>query len=161
MKLKKLILADITILAVVVVSVLALIQLNPSLESRRNEQIGMYNEKRLFTSAITLNQGEIASTEFNSTSYEPVVLVITLVFQNWSTPGYVSIYCNGRDIVTLLASPQNPQITLEAMTFANIEWVGPPSAYSSFFTNSLQFASTYGDGFEGSLLCQISLRGTR
>ena len=160
-KFKKIITAEIIIFIMVVVVALFIVELNPSLiSSKKSESIPMYSEELVATQNMSLVSGQTQYAQFNYSTYEPVVLVLNVQFQNWQSSGYLTFTCNGRNAVTVFATPRNPQIKLEIVTFANSEWVKPPSKYADTFTNSVQFTSSSENGFEGYLICQIFLRGT-
>ena len=63
--------------------------------SNQTGQIGVFNQRVYAQKTVTLQSGQIASSRFNYTTYDPAILVVDLKFQDWQKSGNFSIYCNG------------------------------------------------------------------
>ena len=109
LNLKKLFVVEIAIVIVVVIVVVAFVEIIPFLStSNQNGQIGVYNQRVYAQKTVTLQSGQIASSRFNYSTYDPAILVVDLKFQDWQKSGNFSIYCNGILIDTFYASPSDP-----------------------------------------------------
>ena len=162
MKLGKLLVAEISILAIAFAVVLFFVQIIPSLGSSKEQStIGMYKEIEITAGNITVIVGEPVDAQFNYSSYEPAILQLNIEFRTWITEGYLSLSCNGREITTIQATSQHPKIAFTIITFANAEWVKPPSVNSDFYPNVITFFSDYQNGYEGTLNYEVKLRGSR
>ena len=169
MKLKKLMVVEISVVVIVLVSILLFVEITPYLASANPEsQIGIYNQRLFAQGNATLSAGQSASAWFNYSSFDPPILVFDLTFLSWQTPGSLSVYCNGLRIATIEASPDKPHVVLTAVavsgmdlvkTRADLIYPAPPNAYT--FGNQVAFTSNPGDDYEGSFNYQISLRGSR
>lgn len=160
MKLKKLIAAEITTVALVFILLVILVDFTSYLgSSNQNDRIGLYAEKEYAAGNITVVSGEIAFVRFNYSSYEPAILVLELTFQSWESTGYLDIRCNNRAIRPIFASPENPIIRLNVVSTSGAEWVEPLS--SMFGLNEVTFESGLENGFIGLLSYKIKLRGSR
>jgi hypothetical protein len=160
-KLGKLFFVEISILAMVLVALIAIIQVIPEFESsKQSATIGMYNQDEIASGNVTLTTGYRDVVLFNQSSYEPVVMELTLEFQSWETEGNLKLECNGREIASVRATSQNPKLTFTMITFANAEWVKPPSLNSDVYPNVVSFLSEEGGGYEGSFSYKINLRGS-
>jgi hypothetical protein len=167
LKLKKLFAAEIVSVVVVLVVVMVFVEITPYLaSSKQGDQIGVFNQKQYAQKTVTLQTGQRASSQFNYSTYDPAILVVDLQFQDWQTPGILSLYCNGILIVTVEATPNNPSIQLTAITVSGFDLVKPPpvkSAISFDFTygNEISLVSPETNGYEGTFNYQISIRGSR
>ena len=167
MNLKKLFAVEITIVIVVVVVVIAFVEIIPYLSaSNQNGQIGVYNQRVYAQKTVTLQSGQIASSRFNYSTYDPAILVVDLEFQDWQKPGNLSIYCNGILIDTFYAASNDPYVKSTTVTFSGYDLIKPPSAvrgiiYQFEYGNEITFMSPIENGYEGTFNYQISIRGSR
>jgi hypothetical protein len=162
LKLKKLFAIEIASVIVVLVIIMFFVEVTPYLvSSKPNAQIGVYNQKEFAKDIVTLASGQTASAQFNYSTYDPAILIIDLTFQNWQTPGYLSLYCNGRIIATVYASTANPEIHFTTISVSGWDWVKPPSTNSFTYGNEVTFSSEPQNGYEGTFSYQISIRGSR
>ena len=160
LKLKKLLVVEITAVALVLVLLVILLNFTSYLgSSSQKDKIGLYVEKEYAAGNITVVPGEIAFVRFNYSSYEPAILVFKLTFHTWESNGYLNIRCNNKAIKPILANPENPTISLTVISTSGGEWVEPLS--SMFGLNEVTFESELENGFEGLLSYQIKLRGSR
>jgi hypothetical protein len=169
LKLKKLMVVEISVVVIVFVSILLFVEITPYLASANSEsQIGTYNQRLFLQGNATLSAGHSVSAWFNYSSFDPPILVLELTFLSWQTPGSLLVYCNGLRIATIEASPDKPNVVLTAVAVSGIDLVktradliypAPPNAYT--FGNQVAFAPNPGDGYEGSFSYRISLRGSR
>jgi len=160
-KLWKLFVAEISILAIVLVVLIVFIQMTPGLESsKENKTIGMYGQSEIASGNITITSGFQEVVLFNQSSFEPIILELTLEFHSWDKEGNLDLNCNGREIASVRATARSPKLSFTMITFANAEWVKPPSANSDSYPNALSFLSEYDDGYEGSFSYRIKLRGS-
>jgi hypothetical protein len=167
LKLGKLIVVEIAIAAIVLLVVIVAIQGIPSFGSAsQSSTVSMYQQKVYSSGSETLGVGETARTRFNYTTYDPAILTIDLQFHDWQKNGNLTLYCNGREITTVFASPEKPDIHINAISFSGADWVQPSSAswptLGSFFAygNEVSFVSGSG-GFSGSFDYVVSVRGSR
>jgi hypothetical protein len=162
LKLKKLFAIEIASAAIILVVVLGVVEVAPYLASAsQNNQIGMYNQRKFAEGAVTLTKGQIASAQFNYSTYDPAILIVDLAFQSWQTPGRLSLYCNGRLIATIHATPANPTVRFTTISVSGWDWVKPPSINSFTYGNEVTFNSDPQNGYEGDFTYQISIRGSR
>ena len=167
LNLKKLFVAEIAIVIVVVVVVVAFVEITPFLAaSNQNGQIGVYNQRVYAQKTVTLQSGQVESSRFNYTTYDPAILVVDLKFQDWQKPGNLSVYCNGILIDNFYANPSNPEVKSTTVTFSGYDLVKPPSAklgiiYQYAYGNEITFMSSNENGYEGTFNYQISIRGSR
>ena len=161
MKFKKLLILEVIAIIVIVSIVLVIVEGVPSFVSSSQASIGVYNQREYAKGVITLGTGEIASAQFNYSSFDPAILVIDLSFKNWQTTGSLTILCNGRNIATILASPDYPTTRLTTISVSGWDWVKPPSINSFTYGNEVTFQSEPKNGFEGTFNYQISIRGSR
>jgi hypothetical protein len=162
LKLKKLFAIEISVFVAVLVVVLFFVEVTPYLASSKpDSQIGMYNEKMFAKGTAILSIGQTASAQFNYSTYDPAILVVDLAFQDWQTPGHLSIYCNGRLIATILATSNNPTVHLTTISVSGWDWVKPPSINSFTYGNEVTFVSETETGYEGTFSYQIDIRGSR
>lgn len=167
MNLKKLFAVEIAIVLTVVVVVVAFVEIVPYLSaSNQNGQIGVYNQRLYAQKTATLQSGQIVSSRFNYSSYDPAILVVDMKFQNWQKSGNFSIYCNGILIDTFYASPSDPNVKSTTVTFSGYDLVKSPSAslgiiYQFEYGNEITFVSPTQNGYEGTFDYQISIRGSR
>jgi hypothetical protein len=162
LKLKKLFIVEIASIAIVIVLVMVFVEFTPYLASAsQNDSVGMYNEKVFTKGTVTMAMGDSAGSQFNYTTYDPAILVIDLAFQSWESPGFLSLYCNGRQIATFLASPQNPTVRLTTISVSGWDWVKPPSTNTFTYGNEVDFTSRSENGYQGTFDYTISIRGSR
>jgi hypothetical protein len=167
LNLKKLFVAEIAIIILVIIIVAVFVEISPFLgASNQTGQIGVYNQRQYAQNTVTLGQGQSASSRFNYTTYDPAILVVDLAFKNWQTPGTLSLYCNGILIDTFEASPSNPSVESTTVTFSGFDLVKPPPsklAISSVFAygNEISFVSPQNNGYEGTFSYQVNIRGSR
>lgn len=162
MKLKKLFAVEIALAAVILVVILFVLEVTPYLASaNQNSQIGMYNQREFARGAVTLSKGQIASAQFNYSTYDPAILIVDLAFQNWQTSGRLSLYCNGIIIATIHATQENPTVRFTTISVSGWDWVKPPSINSFTYGNEVTFVSDPENGYEGDFTYQISVRGSR
>jgi hypothetical protein len=162
LKLKKLLAIEIASAIIVLAVVLVVVEVTPYLSSSQaNAQIGTFNEKVFAKGTLTLALGQSASAQFNYSTYDPAILVVDLTFQDWQVPGNLSMYCNGRLISTIYATPDNPTVRLTTISVSGWEWVKSPSIDSFTYGNEVTFVSDPADGFEGTFNYQIDIRGSR
>ena len=149
--------------AVIILTViLIIVEVTPYLASaNQNNQIGMYNQKKFAQGTVTITKGQIASAQFNYSTYDPTILIVDLSFQNWQTSGILSLYCNGKLIATINASPDNPTLRFNTISVSGLDWVRPPSVNSYTYGNEVTFVSDPESGYEGVFSYQISIRGSR
>ena len=167
MKLGKLIIVEIFAAVVVLLVIVVAIQGIPSFgTSGQSATVSMYEQKEYSHGIATLATGETARTRFNYTTYDPAILTVDLTFSDWQKSGNLTLYCNGREIATVYASPDQPKININALSFSGADWVQPSSAawptLGSFFAygNEVSFVSSP-DGFSGSFNYVVSVRGSR
>ncbi|MDQ1280345.1 MAG: hypothetical protein QG670_1608 [Thermoproteota archaeon] len=162
LKLKRLFLVEIASIIIIIVSVMFFIKMTPYLASTEPDMsIGVYNQRVFTEDTLTLESGQMASTEFNYSTFDPAILVIDLMFQSWQTPGDLSVYCNGILIATIRAIPGNPTVRLTSISVSGWDWVQPPSVNSLAYSNQISFVSEPNSGFEGTFTYQIGIRGSR
>jgi hypothetical protein len=162
LKLGKLFVAELAIVIIVLVVIVVVVEVNPTLAaSKHSAPIGTYNTKEYAADTVTINKGDAFGAAFEYSSYEPAILVINVKFTDIQTPGYIGFSANGRYIGSIYASPDNPQTSISAISIAGSEWVKPPSAYSSAFSNEVIFSSDSNNGFAGTFDYQINLKGSR
>lgn len=162
LNLKKLFLVEIASIIVIVVVVAVVIEVTPYLASSKPDpSIGVYNEKEFARGTVTLGTGQTASAQFNYTTFDPAILVIDLTFQNWQKPGYLSMYCNGRGIGRILATPNDPTVHMTVISVSGKDWVKPWSIRSFTYGNEVSFVSESENGYEGTFSYQVDIRGSR
>jgi hypothetical protein len=162
LKLKKLFAVEIAAVAITLVVILIVVEVSPYLASAsQNSQISMYTQKEFAKGTATLVKGESESARFKYTTYDPAILIVDLAFQNWKTTGNLSLYCNGRIITTIQATPDNPKIHVSTISVSGFDIVKSPAPNSFTYGNELTFVSDLQDGYEGDFNYQISIRGSR
>jgi hypothetical protein len=162
LKLKKLFAVEIAAVAIILVVIFIVVEVTPYLASaNQNSQISIYTQKEFANGAATLVKGESASVRFNYTTYDPAILIVDLAFQSWQTPGNLSLYCNGRIIATIQATPDNPKTRLSTISVSGFDIVKSPAPNSFTYGNELTFVSDLQYGYEGDFNYQISIRGSR
>ncbi len=162
MKLKSLFAFEIAAVAVAIIVIMFFVEFTPYLASSKpNSQIGVYNQREYAKGSVSLAMGQTASAQFNYSTYDPAILVVDLAFQNWQNSGYLSLYCNGRVIATIQATPNNPSVRLTTISVSGWDWVKPPSVNAFTYGNEVTFVSEPENGYEGNFSYQISIRGSR
>ena len=160
MRLKKPLIVEITMLVVALLLVVAFVEIAPFLRpSRQAYSIGLYREREYARGNVTLASGQLWSVRFTYTSYDPAILTLEVTFLTWESPGYLVFRCNNRIFATVLASPENHNLSFIVVTFSGREWVEPPS--SMFGVNEIGFESQVENGYEGMFSYKISIRGSR
>ena len=130
------------------------------------DKIGVFNQKEYVRNTVSLVAGQKASCRFNYSTFDPAILVINLAFQSWTTPGFLSLYCNGILVVTIQATQRNPIVQLTTVTVSGYDLVRPyyqlSPAFSAYtYGNEITFASTTDNGYEGIFSYTVSVRGSR
>ena len=167
MNLKKLFVAEIAIIILVIVIVAVFVEISPFLSaSNQTGQIGVYNQREYAQDTVTLGRGQQASSMFNYTTYDPAILVVDLTFKDWKNSGSLSLYCNGLLLDTFEVTPSKPSVESTTVTFSGFDLVKPPPsklAVSSVFAygNELSFFSPQDNGYEGTFSYQVNIRGSR
>jgi hypothetical protein len=159
LKLKNLVILEITALIILLISVFAYIEVTTYLGSSQNAEIGLYIEKVYAKGNVTVLPGETAIARFTFLSYEPTILVLELTFRSVDEPGYLLVRCNNRLLHPIIVSQANSTVSLNAVSVSGAEWVEPLSAMFGF--NEVTFEAGSEKGFEGVVEYQIKLRGTR
>jgi hypothetical protein len=160
LKLKRLLIVEITFLLAVLLLVVAFVEIAPFLRpSRLSYSIGLYREREYAKGNATLALGGLSTVQFTYTSYDPAILTVDVTFFTWESSGYLTLRCNSRIFATVFASPQNPHSSFIVVTFSGREWVEPPS--SMFGLNVISFESELENGYEGVFGYRISIRGSR
>jgi hypothetical protein len=168
MKLKRLFIAEIVIVAIILVSVMVVIEGIPYLEaSRENSSVSMYQEKEYAKGIVTLARGEAARTGFNYSTYDPAILVLELSFQIWQSPGNLTFYCNKEYFASIIATPERPNISLVVISVSGEDWVKTssstkrPANSTSTYDNEITFSSNSLSGYAGTFNYRIVVRGSR
>jgi hypothetical protein len=167
LNLKKLFVAEIAIIILVIVIVAVFVEISPFLSATtQTGQIGVYNQRQYAQDTVTLGRGQRASSMFNYTTYDPAILIVDLTFKDWQNSGTLSMYCNGILIDTFEANPSNPSVESTTVTFSGFDLVKPPPsklAISSIFAygNEISFVSPQNNGYEGTFSYQVNIRGSR
>ena len=160
MKLKKLIVIEVAVVALMLVLLVTLVDFMPYLgSSKQNDKVGLYAEKEYAAGNVTIVPGEREYVQFRYSNFEPAILVFELTFQSWKSNGYLNIRCNNKAINPIFASPENPTVILTVVSTSGGEWIESQS--SMFGLNEVIFESELENGFEGRLSYQIKLRGSR
>ena len=153
---------EISTIIIIIASVVVVVEATPYfVSSSTSSSIGTYNQKVFAQGKETLILGQMASTQFNYSTYDPAILIIDLTFQDWQNPGVFSIYCNGRTIATILAEPNTPTVHITTFSVSGWDWVKPPSINSYTYGNEVSFASDPEKGYQGTFSYIISVRGSR
>ena len=167
MNLKKLIFVEVAVVVFAIALVTVFVGITPYLTSSgQNGQIGVFNQREYVQKTATLQPGQMTSSRFNYTTFDPAILVVELRFQDWQKPGKLLMYCNGIFIDTFDATPSNPYVKSTTVTFSGFDLVKPPSsriglAYQFVYGNEISFLSPMEHGYEGTFNYQISIRGSR
>jgi hypothetical protein len=162
LKLRKLFVTELAIVIIVLIAVVVVVEVNPALAgSSQSAPIGVFNSKIYAADTVLIAKGESFSTSFDYSSYEPAILVIDVHFSDIQSAGTLNLMCNGRYLGSVYGSPDNPQASLSAISVSGSEWIKPPSAYSSSFSNQIIFASDSDQGFAGTFNYQVTLKGSR
>jgi len=106
-----------------------------------------------------MTNGASITLPFNYSSFDPAIIILELAIQTCETPGYLSIYCNYRNVASIFIDSQTQPITFNLISVAGIDWAEIPTAM--FGRNELLFESEAPNGYEGSLTYQITLKGSR
>jgi hypothetical protein len=165
LKLKRIFLVEITSMLIILIAVLFLVEVSPYLiATKPNASIGMFQEKQIASNLVSLTKGQSASTQFNYTSFDPSIMVIVISFQNFVTPGVLTVNCNGKRVTTINVSSQRPEVRLNVLTVSGTDWLETSAgiAYSAFtYGNEITFTSNFRTGYEGTFSYQIKIRGSR
>lgn len=160
MKLRKLVFVEIILLVMAMLLILASMEIAPFLKSSKlKSSIGLYQEREYARGNVTLEVGGRSSVRFIYTSYDPAILIVDITFLTWKTTGYLTLRCNNRVFASVFAEPENSQLSVIVVSVSGREWVEPPS--SMFGINEITFESESVDGYEGTLIYKISIRGSR
>ena len=166
MKLKKLIIAEIVLVTVILVVALIVIEGIPYLEgSQQTSSVNMYQEKEYDKGSITLAKGQTAQTGFNYSTYAPAILVLEISFETWESPGNLTFYCNYESFGSIIATPDKPTISLTMMSLSGVDWVKTTSpivrpSVPSEYGNEITFSSEAPNGYAGTFNYRISIRGS-
>ena len=163
MKLKKLIITEIALVAVILVVALIVIEGIPYLEgSQQTSSVSMYQEREYDKGNFTLARGENARTRFNYSTYDPSILVIDLSFQSWQSPGNLTLLCNGKQFASFVATPEKPTISLSVISVSGQDWLRTYSSTASNSTldNEITFSSEPLNGYAGTFNYRIAVRGS-
>jgi hypothetical protein len=162
-KLKKLIIAETLLAVAILLVILFFVEITPYLESsRQNASIGLYNQREYGKGNATIARGQIVrAAQFNYTTSDPAILILDLTFQNWKSTGNLTFAINGRVFSSILATPENSQMSLAVITVSGEDWVETTSLNSLVFGNEITFISSRENGYEGTFDYQISVRGSR
>ena len=167
LELKRLVIFEIVLVVVILTVVLIFVGVTPYLvPSKEADKIGVFNQKEYTQNTVTLLAGQRTSCRFNYSTFDPAILVIDLTFQSWKTPGNLALYCNGILVVTIVATPRNPNVQLTTITVSGYDLVRPQYQLSSLFStytygNEITFASAIDNGYEGIFSYTVSIRGSR
>ena len=167
MNLKKLMIFEIIGVIIAFLVITIFVGVTPYLASSgQTGQIGVYNQREFVQKTVALKAGQLESSRFNYTTYDPAILVIELTFKEWQKPGYLSIYCNGILIDTFNATSNTPYIKSTTVTFSGLDLVKPPESrlgmsFQFSYGNEISFISQVENGFEGTFNYKISIRGSR
>jgi hypothetical protein len=167
LRLKKLITLEIAFVVVMLVVVLIGVQFTPSLVSQnRDDKINVFSQKEYSQNTVSLFGSEKTSCRFNYSTFDPAILVIDLTFHSWQNPGYLSLYCNDILVVTIEATPRNPNVQLTTVTVSGYDLIKPHQQLSYIFNNyvfenEISFVSTIENGYEGIFSYKVSIRGSR
>jgi len=159
LKLRKIVVLEITAIILVLISILAFIEVTSYLGATQNARIGLYNEREYARGNVTVLPGETSLVQFTFLSYEPTILVVELTFRSVDVPGYLVVRCNNKLLNPVLVSQANSAVSLNAISVSGAEWVEPLSAMFGY--NEVTFEAGLENGFEGVIEYQIKLRGTR
>ena len=164
MKLKKLIIAEIALVAVILVAAMIIIEGIPYLEaSQQNSSITMYQEREYDKGSVTLAKGDTARTYFNYSTYSPAILVFEISFESWQSPGNLTFYCNYESFGSIIATPEKPGISLTMISLSGADWVQTSSltVRSPFeYGNEITFSSESPNGYAGTFNYRIAIRGS-
>ena len=164
MKLKKLIIAEITLVVIILFAVLIIIEGIPYLEaSQQTSSVSMYQEKEYDKGSVTLAKGDTARTYFNYSTYSPAILVLEISFESWQSPGNLTFYCNYESFGSIVATPEKPSISLTLISLSGADWVQTSSltVRSPFdYGNEITFSSELPNGYAGTFNYRISIRGS-
>ena len=164
MKLKKLIIAEVVLVAVILVAAMIVIEGIPYLEaSQQNSSISMYQEREYDKGSVTLAKGEIARKGFNYTTYSPAILVLEVSFESWQSPGNLTFYCNYESFGSIIATPEKPSASVTMISLSGKDWVQTSSltVRSPFeYGNEITFSSEGPNGYAGTFNYRISIRGS-
>jgi hypothetical protein len=167
LNLKRLIVVEVGAVIIALVLIVVFVGITPYLSSSgQNGQIGVYNQRVYTQKTATVQSGQIASSRFNYTTFDPAILVVELRFLDWQKSGKLSMYCNGILIDTFDATPSNPYLKSTTVTFSGFDLVKPPASrlgmtYQFEYGNEVTFLSPIENGYEGTFNYQISIRGSR
>lgn len=167
LKLKRIVLFEVTAIALIVIFIAVLVEFTPYLTTdAQSSQIDVFQQKEYFRNTVTLASGQRTSAQFNYTTYDPAILVVDIEFANWEKSGYLSLYCNGILIVTFEATPNNPYVELTTITFSGFDIVKPPppklpTSFTLAYGNEVSLLSTEENGYQGTFSYQVNIRGSR
>ena len=167
MELKKLIVAEIVLVAVILIVVMVVIEGVPYLEaSQQNPSVSMYQEREYDKGNVTLARGENARIRFNYSTYDPSILVIELSFQSWQSPGNLTLLCNGKQFASFVATTEKPTISLSVISVSGQDWLrtysstAPSTLSNSTLDNEITFSSEPLSGYAGTFNYRIAVRGS-
>ena len=159
-KLKKIFAMEIALVLVVITITIVFVELTPYLASSfENGSIDAFKQKSYPKGTLSLVRGKSVTVPFNYSSYDPSIIVLDLSFETCDKPGYLVLYCNYKEISNIFITSETSPLTLNLISVSGLDWVEPVTAMSGI--NELLFESASQNGYEGTLTCQISLRGSR
>jgi hypothetical protein len=166
-KLKRLIIAEIVLVAVILIAAMVVIEGIPYLEaSQQNSSVSMYQEKEYDKGSVTLARGENATTRFNYSTYDPSILVVELSFQSWQSAGNLTLLCNGKQFASFVAESEKPTVSMSVMSVSGQDWLRTYSSTTPFtvsnstLDNEITFSSEPLIGFAGTFNYRIAVRGS-
>ena len=159
MKLKRLLILEITIAIVLLISLFAFIEIRSYLGISQSINIGLYNEREYAEGNAKALPGETTKVQFPYLSYEPAILIIELSFHSVEKPGYLTVLCNYKLLESMFVNQENSSVRLYAMSVSGAGWVETLSSMTGL--NEVHFDSGLENGFEGTINYKIKLRGTR
>lgn len=163
MKLKRLIIAEIAVVAIAIAVLLVFVEMTPYLISaEQDNSVEVYGEREYGSGSSTIERGQtVRLPYFNYSTFDPAILVMDLDFQTWQSAGTLILAVNGKVFGSVIATPDEPHMSLKVISVSGADWVEPTSVYSTYFGNAISFASEKSGGYEGLFNYQISIRGSR
>ena len=161
MKLRKLMLVEVAVVAIVLIIVMIFVELTPYLvSSAQDESIGVYQGKEFRKGKATIAGNPVRAEYFNYSTFDPAILVVNMEFQTWQSPGTLTIAVNGKVFASIVATPEKPKIDVNVISVSGADWVEPTSIFAPA-SDAISFTSEIGKGYEGNFSYQIVIRGSR
>ena len=162
MKLKRLFVVEIISIVILVVVLMIFVEGSPFLAaSKPNSSVEIYDQKEFAKGTVTLTKGQRIIVPFNYSTYDPAILVFEMQFQSWELPGNLSLYCNTKRLITVFASPKEPQISLKAVSLSGLDWVDSPTIVYPSAINRIILVSEAENGYVGTFSYELYIRGSR